>query len=99
MQIQTQLPVIVRVDNTAAIYMSQNITTTTWTKHIDVRTKSVKEFCEDGIIKIIFVRSEDNDSDILTKTLQSELFGKHSKVSRYGADRIVRNQCVASARR
>ena len=67
MQIQTQLPVIVRVDNTAR------------TKHIDVRTKFVKEFCEDGIIKIIFVRSEDNDSDILTKNLQSELFRKHSR--------------------
>ena len=67
MQIKTQLPVSVRVDNTAAIYMSQNVTTTTRTKHIDVRTKFVKEFCEDVIIKIIFVRSEDNDSDILTK--------------------------------
>ena len=78
MQIQTQLPVIVRVDNSAAIY-TQNITTTTQTKHIDVRTKFVKELCEDGIIKIIFVRSEDNDSDILTKNLQSELFGKHSR--------------------
>ena len=41
--------------------MSQNITTTTRTKHINVRTKFVKEFCEDGIIKIIFVRSEDNE--------------------------------------
>ena len=29
MQIQTQLSVIVRVDNAAAIYMSQNVTTTT----------------------------------------------------------------------
>ena len=36
MQIQTQLPVIVRVDNTAAIYMSQNITTTTRTKNISM---------------------------------------------------------------
>ena len=48
MQIQTQLPVIVHVDNTIAIYMSQNITTTARTKHTDVRTKFVKEFCEDG---------------------------------------------------
>ena len=79
MQIKTQLPVIVRVDYTAAIYMSQNITTTTQTKHIDVRTKFVTEFCEDDIIKIFFVRSEDNDTDILTKNLQSELFGKHSR--------------------
>ena len=79
MQIQTQLPVILRVDNTAAIYMSQNITTTTQTKHIDVRTKFVKEVGEDGIIKIILGSSEDNYSDILTKHLQSELFGKHSR--------------------
>ena len=79
MQIQTQLPVFVRVDNTAAIYMSQNITNTTQTKHIDVRTKFIKEFCENGIIKIIFARSEDNDSDILPKNLQSELFGNHSR--------------------
>ena len=79
MQIQTQLPGIVRVDDTAAIYMSQNITTTTRTKHTDMRTKFVKEFCEDGMIKIIFVRSEDNGSDILTEHLQSELFGKHCR--------------------
>jgi hypothetical protein len=44
MQIQTQLPVIVCVDNTAAIYMSQNITTTTRTKHITYR-------CENKVCK------------------------------------------------
>ena len=26
---------------------------------------------EDGVIKIIFIKSEDNDSDILTKNLKS----------------------------
>ena len=58
--------------------MSKNNSTTSWSKHVDVRTKFVNKFCEDGIVKIIFVKSQDNDSDILTKNLASELHKKHS---------------------
>ena len=79
MQIQVVRPVTVRVDNTAAIYMSSNVTTTSRTRHVDVRTKYVREYVEDGVIEIVFVRSGDNDSDLLTKNLPSELHQKHSK--------------------
>jgi hypothetical protein len=79
MQIQVVRPVTVRVDNTAAIYMSSNVTTTSQTCHVDVRTKYVREYVEDGVIEIVFVRSGDNDSDLLTKNLPSELHQKHSK--------------------
>lgn len=79
MQIKIQLPVTVRVDNIGAIFMTQNVTTISRTKHVDVRGKYVREYAEDGVIKIVFVRSEDNDSDIMTKNLASELYGKHSK--------------------
>ena len=34
---------------------------------------------KDGKIKIIFVKSADNDSDICTKKLGDNLFDKHSK--------------------
>ena len=79
MQIKIQLPVTVRVDNIGAIFMTQNVTTISRTKHVDVMGKYVREYAEDGVIKIVFVRSEDNDSDIMTKNLASELYGKHSK--------------------
>ena len=46
---------------------------------MDIRTKYVREYVEDGVIKIIFVRTENNDSDILMKNLSSELHGKHSR--------------------
>ena len=78
MDIRIQLPVVIHVDNNAAIFMSQNVTTTSRTKHIDVRTKFVRELQQSGVISIKFVRSEDNISDILTKNLGSELHGKHS---------------------
>jgi hypothetical protein len=38
----------------------------------------VREFIEDGIIKIVFVRTDDNDADIFTKNTSEELFTKHS---------------------
>ncbi|KAL7535063.1 hypothetical protein ACHAXR_008476, partial [Thalassiosira sp. AJA248-18] len=60
MNIKVQLPVTVRVDNTATIFMAHNITTSSRTKHIDCRLRYVNEYVEDGIIKIVFVRSEDN---------------------------------------
>ena len=36
------------------------------------------EYCEDGIVKIIFVKSQDNNSDIMMKNLASKLHKKHS---------------------
>ena len=48
------------------------------TKHVDIRMKYVNEYVEDGIIKIIFVQSGDNDSDIMTKNVNGDLLDKHA---------------------
>jgi hypothetical protein len=48
------------------------------TKYIDVRTIDVREFIEEGIIKVILVKSEDNDADIFTKKTSEEIFKRHS---------------------
>ena len=79
MKINVRLPVIVRVDNVGAIFLSENITTSNNTKHVDIRSKFVKEYCENGIVKILFVRSENNDSDIMTKNCPGPLHKKHSE--------------------
>ena len=78
MKIKVKLPVTVRVDNVGAIFMSKNISTSNRTKHVDIRTKYVNEYVEDGIIKIIFVQSGDNDSDIMTKNVNGDLLDKHA---------------------
>ena len=72
------LPIVVNVDNMRTVYMSKNINTTGRSKHIDVRTKYVNEYVEDGVLKIVYVKSEENDTDIFTKTLGGELHGKHA---------------------
>ena len=79
MQITVKYPVMVRVNNVGAIFMASNIMTTSHTKHVDIWYKYVNEYVEDGIVKIIFVKSADNDSNILTKNLSAELYKKHAR--------------------
>ena len=77
MGVKVQLPIIVRVDNIGAIYLSDNASSSTRTKHIDTRYHFVKDYVEDGIVKIKFVKSEDNDADLFTKNLSNSDFQKH----------------------
>ena len=79
MKILVKLPVMVRVDIIGAIFMASNITTMSHTKHIDIRYKYVNEYVEDRVVRIIFVKSAENDSCILTKNINAELHEKHSK--------------------
>ena len=78
MKISVTLPIVVNVDNMGAIFMSKNINTMGRSKHINVRTKYVNEYVKDRVLKIVYVKSEENDADIFTKNLGSELHGKHA---------------------
>ncbi len=76
MKINVNLPIIICVDNIGAIFMTKNITTFRHSKHVDICCKFVTEYIEDGIIRDIFVKSADSDSDVMTKNLGSELHFK-----------------------
>ena len=78
MKIKVKLPITVQVDNVGSIFMSKNISTLNRTKHVDIRTKFVNEYVEDGIIKIIFMQSNNNDSYIMTKNVNGDLLDKHA---------------------
>jgi hypothetical protein len=60
-------PIMIKVDNVGAIYLANTHTTRQQTKQIDIRQHFVREFIEDGILKVIFVKSEDNDVNIFTR--------------------------------
>jgi hypothetical protein len=78
MEIQVEYPIRVHVDNVGAIYLAEQATSSIRTKHIDTRYHFVREYIEDGIIKITFVRSAENTADIFTKNLSKETFDKHT---------------------
>jgi hypothetical protein len=77
--IEVELPVKVHVDNIGAIWLANNQNTSERTKHVDIRTHFVREFIVNEMIDIVFVKSEDNDSDIFNKNLRGELHNKHSQ--------------------
>jgi hypothetical protein len=79
MGIKLNMPITLFVDNTGAIYLANNYSTGPRTKHIDIRTHFVRDLIVNGILKILFIKSEDNDADIFTKNVSEELFERHSK--------------------
>ena len=72
------LPIVVNLDNMGAVFMSKIINTMGLSKHIGVRAKCVNEYVEDGVLKIVYDKSEENDADIFTKNSGSELHSKHA---------------------
>jgi hypothetical protein len=85
MEKDLELPIIMHVDNTGAIYLANNYSTGPRTKHIDIRTHFVRDLIINGILKVVFIKSEDNDADIFTKNVSEELYEKHSskQVAKY----------------
>jgi hypothetical protein len=78
MGIKVKLPIIVQVDNIGAIFKTENVSTSSQTKHVDVKYHFVHEYVEDGFIKIIFVRSEHNVSDRFTKNVTGDIYDAHN---------------------
>ena len=72
-------PITVRVDNMGAVFMSNNVTTSSSTKHVDIQRKFTGGFVQGRVIVVRFVRTEDNGSDIMTENLGSLLHHRHAK--------------------
>ena len=76
MKFSVELHVTVR-GNFGAIFMSDNITVTSHAKKVDIRYKDVIKYVENGIVKIMFVKSAEDDRNILTNNLSGEFHDKH----------------------
>ena len=69
-------PILVYVDNTGAAYIAENYTGKR-TKHISTRYHFVRDYVQDGMIKIRFITSAENTADIFTKNTAQETFLIH----------------------
>ena len=57
MKISVKLQVTVSVDIVEAILMAGNTSTTSYTKHVDIRYKNVNVYVKDREAKFIFIKS------------------------------------------
>jgi len=76
--IPVELPVEVWVDNIGAIFMSENATSSTRTRHMDVRYRFVEQLQNDGLIKIKFVPTIKNLADGNTKNVSGNILESHA---------------------
>jgi hypothetical protein len=79
MGIVVKKPIIIHVNNIGAIFMSENASATNRTRHVDARYNFVREFVEEGFLKVVFVKSKENKSDIFTKSISGDLYDLHAK--------------------
>ena len=72
MEIKVPLPIKVQVDNVGAFWLANNRSLSERTKHSDLRAHAVRDMMKDQLIEIKFVKSAENDSDIMTKNQQGQ---------------------------
>jgi hypothetical protein len=70
-------PIHVQIDNQSAIAMAKGTAKSKRSRHISVREAFLRLHTQDGTIKPVYVRSEENPADHFTKILVGAIFIKH----------------------
>jgi len=86
MGVEVELPVIVHVDNVGTMFITENVTMSQCTKHINIRYHYVCEFVVDGFVKIVFVRMRENTADVFMKNVSGKISTIDTQVSWNGTN-------------
>ena len=78
MGVPIKTPVDVWIDNVGAIFMTENRSSSSRTRHMDTRWWYVTDMQDEmKLIKVKFVRTKDNVSDIGTKNVDTLTYESH----------------------
>ena len=72
MEIKVPLPIKVQVDNVGAIWLANNCSVSERTEDVDLRAHIVRDMIKDQVIDIKFLKSAENDSDIMTQNQKGQ---------------------------
>jgi hypothetical protein len=73
-------PTQIYCDSSSAITLLKNPVLHGRSKHIDVKYHFLRDLTNDGVINLIYCKSEDQIADILTKPLKFSAFQKLKKL-------------------
>lgn len=76
-------PIIVGTDSQSSIALSKEGKSSNRTKHMDVRFHYIKDLCSKGVIKLVYVSTQDNIADMFTKPLSSVRLGYLRSLARF----------------
>jgi hypothetical protein len=69
--------IMIRKDNIGAMFIAKNASPGDRTRHIGSSYHLIREHIEYGFIKIVFVKTDDNDSDLFTKNFNKDTYERH----------------------
>jgi transposase InsO family protein len=72
--ITLEQPVVIGIDNTAAMALAKNPVLHEKSKHIDTRHHFIRQALQAGVVKLQYVNTADNVADILTKNTAKAIF-------------------------
>jgi hypothetical protein len=81
-------PGILMEDNTGCIFLIQNQSVSGRTKHIEVRWHFIRQLYQKGELAVTYVKSDENESDMMTKNVSEKLHTKFAGRTRDGNLRI-----------
>ena len=64
----------------AALYLVEHNVSNSRICHIDIRHLFIREFVRDGVVEVIFIRSENNYVDILAKNVTVKIHKHHCQI-------------------
>ena len=73
-------PTKVYVDNKSAIELCRTLKVSHKVRHVNVRIHYIRELINARVIELVFIPSEFNVADVLTKALHSTPHERHTKV-------------------
>ena len=79
MKLKIRKPMLIYCDNKAAVDLANGWSIGRGTKHIDCRLMFIRQLKENNTIRIQWIPTENNRSDIYTKNVDQETFDKHVK--------------------
>ena len=82
LQFKEDGPTLIYCENSSAIKLSKNHVLHGRSKHLDVKYHFLRDLTNDGVINLVYCRSEDQIADILTKPLKFPAFQKLRELPR-----------------
>jgi hypothetical protein len=83
-------PTVFFEDNEAAIMHTQNGNSLSRMRHINLRQNFVRDYVEEGEVRLVFIGTRQNVADLLTKPLTYQIFATHRDVMVRPPDDLMR---------
>ena len=80
MKLKVETPMVLEIDNSGAVDLTNNWSAGGRTRHMETRMFFLRDMQEEGILKVHWLRGEDNPVDLFTKNLAGPAFEKCASV-------------------